>query len=399
MFSSSVALVVLVAATPTGPEVTLEQAVALALQDNTELKVMRSEVDVSQAALGLAHPWSMPELRVQFNNVEEIPTGQFQWYAGLSWKLPNPWEWSHGLDAAEAKLLDSRFDLAARTWRVVKELRLAWLDLSGAAAHEQLARETVEVRRKLLQVLRRRLEQGGGTQVELNLAQLGETDARQEQLRWQSARLKGVQSIAFLVGQPVTPLPATLADSPPPLPELEQLEARLERHPVLEALRARVAMAKAEEQTEAAKRLPWPELQARVRNRAGATPSNNDFQLGLTVPLGVTPAPKLAVARATAARNQAQLDAQKAQSRSELRVLLSRAEGLRDRWRDFEQDYRATLTSHRQLQARVLADGTLDPTLLLTADRQALELEHKRLEVQLDLARTLVELEAVAGPP
>jgi hypothetical protein len=46
----------------------------------------------------------------------------------------------------------------------------------------------------------------------------------------------------------------------------------------------------------------------------------------------------------------------------------------------------------------VLNEGSLDPTLVLTADRQAIELEHKRLEVQLDLARALVELEAVAGP-
>ncbi|MDP2273991.1 MAG: hypothetical protein Q8N23_35550 [Archangium sp.] len=60
-----------------------------------------------------------------------------------------------------------------------------------------------------------------------------------------------------------------------------------------------------------------------------------------------------------------------------------RAEGLRARGLVFEQDYRAAVEGHRALQTRVLA----------TADRLAIELEHKRLEVQLDLARVLIEVE------
>lgn len=60
---------------------------------------------------------------------------------------------------------------------------------------------------------------------------------------------------------------------------------------------------------------------------------------------------------------------------------------------------RSTIEGHRALQNRVSADGTLDPTVLLAADRLAIELEHKRLEVQLDYARTLVDLEGIAGPP
>jgi outer membrane protein TolC len=383
------------------PQLTLEQAIELGLKNNTELKVMRAEVEVSQASLGLAHPWAMPDARFQFNNLDEVPTGTFNWYVGLSWRPPNPWEWSHGTDAAQARLLDTRFDLAARSWRVVKELRLAWLDVSGAAAHEQLARETVEVRRQLLSVLQRRLAQGGGTQVELNLAQLGETDARQDQFRWQSAGLKGVQEVAYLVGEPVTPIPSTLSSMPPELPKLDDLQQRLEGHPVLEALRARVSMAQATEQTLAAKRLPWPELQARLRTHSAPVPSNvnQDVQFGIVVPLGITPAPQLDVARAQAKRNQAQLDAERAQMKSELQILHARAASLRERWLAFEQDFAKTLASHRELQARVLKEGTLDPTLLMTADRQAIDLQHKRLEVQLDLARTLVELEAVAGPP
>ena len=263
--------------------------------------------------------------------------------------------------------------------------------------HEKLAQDTVGVRLQLLGVLQRRLAQGNGTQVELNLAQLGETDARQELMRWQSAGLKATQSVAYVVGQPVTPVPAALSDTPPPLPELAALEERLEKHPVLEALRAKLGASKEQEKNLAAKRLPWPEVQTRFRQRT-ETPTSNDWQLGLTVPLGITPAPQLDVARAVSARNQAQLDAEKAQMASELKILLARAEGLRERWLSFEEGYRATLTSHRALQARVLAEGSLDPTLLLAADRQAIDLEHKRLEVQLDLARTLVELDFTAGP-
>lgn len=379
------------------PEVSLDDALKLALDGNAQLKVSRAEVDVSTAQVPLAHDWELPRLRVQFNDVQNIPSGQFRWYAGLSWRPPNPWEWKNGTDSAEAKLQQSRLELAALSWKVVREVRLAWLDVSGAAAHARIAHDTVEVRKKLLAVLKRRIEQGQGTQIDVNLAQLGETDAKQEELRWQNAGLKAAQSVAYLVGQPVAPIPATLPDQPPELPELGPLEERLEKHPQLEALRMKISASEANEKTVAAKRLPWPDVQVRVRQNVETT-INHDFQLGLTVPLAITPAPQLDVARAQTVRNRAQLDAERAQMRSELQILKARAEGLRDRWLSFETDYKAALTSHRQLQTRVLSEGSLDPTLLLTADRQAIELEHKRLEVQLDLARALVELEAVAGP-
>jgi outer membrane protein TolC len=385
------------ALTAAAPEVTLDDALRLALEGNAQLKVSRAEVDVSTAQVPLAHDWELPRFRLQFNDVQNIPTGQFRWWAGLSWRPPNPWEWANGTTSAEAKVRQSRFELAALSWKVVREVRLAWLDVSGAAAHARLAHDTVEVRRKLLGVLKRRLEQGQGTQIDLNLAQLGETDAKQEELRWQSSGLKAAQSVAYLVGQPITPIPSVLPEEPPALPDLGPLEERLEKHPQLEALRMRVFASEANEKTVVAKRLPWPDVQVRVRQNV-ETPINHDFQVGLTVPLAVTPAPQVDVARAQTVRNRAQLDAERAQMQSELQILKARAEGLRSRWLSFEADSKAALASHRQLQARVLNEGSLDPTLLLTADRQAIELEHKRLEVQLDLARALVELEAVAGP-
>ncbi|MFT3712750.1 MAG: TolC family protein [Archangium sp.] len=378
-------------------EVTLDDALKLASEGNAQLKVSRLEVEVARSQVPLAHDWEMPKFRAQLNDIDDVPTGQFRWNAGLQWRPPNPWEWKNGTDSAEAKLLQSQLELADLNWKVIRDVRLAWLDVSGAAAHEKLARDTVEVRRKLINVLKKRLEQGQGTQIDLNLAQLGETDARQEQLRWQNAGLKAAQSVAYLVGQPVTPIPATLSDEPPVLPQLESLEARLEKHPALEALRMKVVASEAAERNLAAKRLPWPEVQVRLRQSVKPT-LDHDLLIGLTIPLAITPAPQLDVAKALTVRNRAQLDAEVAQMRSELQILLARAEGLRDRWRSFEQDYKTTLASHRQLQARVLSEGSLDPTLLLTADRQAIDLEHKRLEVQLDLARTLVELEGVAGP-
>ena len=380
------------------PEVTLDQAITRALEHNAELRVTRAQVEVQHASIPLAHDWEMPKLRAQINDVENLPTGTFTWASGLSWQPPNPWVWKNGSEAADGRYVQARFELAASTWKVLKDLRLAWLDVSGAAAHERLAKEAVASRGKLLAVLRRRLEQGGGTQVEVNLAQLGETDARQDLLRWQGAGLKAAQSVAYLVGQAVTPLPSELPLEPPALPEMTALTTRLENQPHLEALRTRVQVTEAELRNETSKRLPWPELSVRFRQRRSGTPPDNAVQVGFGIPLGITPAPQLEVARAVTVRAQAQLDAERAQLLAEAQILYSRAEGLRQRWLAFEVDYRATLESHRALQTRVMAEGTLDPTVLLAADRLAIDLEHKRLEVQLDLARTLVELEGLAGP-
>ncbi len=395
MITCTLTLLLLAAA----PEVALDDALALALEHNAELRVTRAQVEVQHASIPLAHDWEMPKLRAQINDVENLPTGTFTWASGISWRPPNPWEWKNGSDAAEARYVQARYELAASSWQVMKNVRLSWLDVSGAAAHERLARDTVASRGKLLAVLRRRLEQGGGTQVEVNLAQLGETDARQDLLRWQGAGLKAAQSVAYLVGQAVTPIPSTLSSEPPALPDLGALMKRLEAQPKLEALRTKVQVTQAEQRNAGAKRLPWPEVSVRFRQKRSDTPPDEAVQVGLTVPLGITPAPQLEVARAVTVRAQAQLDAERAQLRAELQILHSRAEGLRARWLAFELDYRTTLESHRALQSRVLAEGTLDPTVLLAADRLAIELEHKRLEVQLDLARTLVELEGIAGPP
>lgn len=391
MCSSSV-LVALLAAT------TLDEATAHALEHNASLKVARAEIGVAQASVPLFHDWEMPKLRLQLNDAQNIPTGAFTWNVRMTWAPPNPWQWQHGTDVGEAEVVQMKSELAAASWEVVKDLRLAWLDLSGAAAHEKLAQDTLEVRRRLLSVLRSRLERGTGTQVELNLAQLGEQDAKQEELRWQNSGLRATQNIVWLVGVPLEPTAATLGETPPEVPSLESLEARLDKHPALEGLRAKIIKAAAKQKNESAKRLPWPEFFVGLRQRTG-TATENDFQAAITVPLGITPAHEVEVARATLVRNQAQFDAEKIQRQSELRILIARAEGLRSRWLSFETDYRTTLESHRALRARLLADGSLDPTLLLTAERQAIDLEHKRLEIQLDMARALVELESVAGPP
>ncbi len=63
-------LVALLAASP--PEVTLDEALALALQHNADLKVMRAEVEVEQASVPLAHDWEMPKLRARLNDVENL---------------------------------------------------------------------------------------------------------------------------------------------------------------------------------------------------------------------------------------------------------------------------------------------------------------------------------------
>lgn len=395
MCSSSLVLLVLLAG---GAPTTLDEALALVAENNAELRVARSEVEVSRASVPLAHDWEMPKLRVQFNDAQAVPSGAFTWFSGISWRPPNPWEWSNGATQAQLKVRQSELELAAQHWRVLRDVRLAWVDVSGAAAHEALARRAMELRGQLRGVMLRRLERGGATQVEVNLAQLAETDARQDVARWESNRLKASASVAWLVGLPVTPVPLPLPETRPTLPSLASLLERLEQHPRLEALRVRVDAGRAGERLVGAKRLPWPEVQVRLRQQYGDTPIQNDLQVGLTVPLAITPAPQLDVARAQVMRAQAQYDAEHAQLSAELEILTARAEGLLERWQSFESDYRATLTSHQALQARVLADDSLDPTLLMTADRQAIELEHKRLDVMLDLARVVVELEATAGP-
>ena len=380
------------------PDVTLDAALELASKQNVDLRVARAQVDVATASIALGHPWELPKLKVQANDLQAMPSGTFTWYAGVSWTPPNPWEWQHAGEAARAKALEASCALASRTWSLDRDVRLAWLDVSGAAAHERLANETVKVRGALLDVLQRRLERGGAaTQVDLDLARLYVTDARQDALRFHNAGLKAAQSVAWLVGQPLTPVPLAFGAEVPDLPALETLEARLDHHPAIEVLRARVHAAKEQQGTLAARRLPWPEVQVRLRQKTGAE-AQNDLQLALTVPLAVTPAPQLEVQRAVVAREEAQLDAELAQHKAELRILLARAEGLLERWRAFEGDFRQTLEGHEALRARVLRDDAFDPTLLLQADRQAIDLAHKRLDVQLDLIRTVVELEGVAGP-
>src|SRR3954468_9705475 len=137
------------------PELTLDDALTLALSQNAELKVSRAEVEVERASIPLAHDWQMPELRARINDVENLG-GDFTWLVGLSWRPPNPWEWKHGSDAAEARAVQARLELAANSWRVLKEVRLAWLDASGASAHERLSKDALAGREKLLSVLKRR---------------------------------------------------------------------------------------------------------------------------------------------------------------------------------------------------------------------------------------------------
>ncbi|GFE78944.1 outer membrane protein [Steroidobacter agaridevorans] len=241
-----------------------DQLVSTALERNPNLQQTLARVRAAQSQVTLAVAQRTPG--VTLNGAEQRarwpeeyiyppPFGGGTYWSGqllanLSWDLDFWGKQAALIDAAKSTVEAARLDSEAARLATTVAMSQTYLDLNRAIALADIARQSLEQRKRILDITRKRIDAGLDTNVELREAESAVPQAELARLQAEAAREVAVHRLAALagdgadayekIGKPTLNLEAALS-IPTQLPA-----DLLGRRPDILAARARVEAATSE---------------------------------------------------------------------------------------------------------------------------------------------------------
>jgi cobalt-zinc-cadmium efflux system outer membrane protein len=287
--------------------VTLDQALALAVQNHPQMRAAAAMRQGAQAGIVTARAYPNPEVNILAGNqsirMNSSVPGLLQHYS-----VGQPLEWPEArrtrIEAARRGQESSEYTLAETRLAVQSAVKQTFFDVLRRQGEVQLAQENL----RLIEDLRRRIqvqvEVGEAARLELTRAEAevatARNLARSAQLRLFTARSAFRAAVSTPLSDDVEPQGEL---SPPALlPSMEELTAEvLSRYPSLAQAQAEVRRAESKLQSEKAQRKPQPWLRGEYEQQ----PDLRFYRLGVTVPLPVWNRREGPIAEAEAALLQA----------------------------------------------------------------------------------------------
>lgn len=379
-----------------------DQAVTAALQGNPQLRALRKERGVAEGQIVSSTALRNPTLRLDLLHVQAAAGLGFG--AGLSWTPPQPVTLLAQRATARAHLDEVGHTIAEREWALAGAVRLCHATLVELLSQQRLTSEALALRRRVVDLMRARVNQGGATRLELNLAELAALRIQREiddlALRRVRAQgeLRGLLGVASTSEVPLR-LPASLPSGDEPLPDAAALWAQaLTVRPALRAARARVSGAAQVVRAEESRRWPWLQLSGRYRHN-GSNTYRDDLQLTmeLTVPVLNQNAGPLQVARAARDRDQADLDAQAQALQQALFAVCAELAVQRDILQRLQREQLPVLAEHERLMQAALQGAEVDLVTLLSSEEAVLRGRREHSEVRLQYRRLWLTLQTAVG--
>jgi outer membrane protein TolC len=279
-------------------------------------------------------------------------------------------------------------------------------ELTGQRA--ELAARTVNLRREMLEVVRRQVASGLKPSIEADMAELAKGDAEVDHHRLSAQVETALLGLSRLInlqgGSGFTLVPSLSATSDPsfPPPEASLVAARaMENHPGLAAQAAACQSVDADRAVATNQRYPWlSSIQVSRRLSRPSDAGNWSVQVGVNLPLFRSPA--AAAERIAAVRHQGcllELEALRSRIRREAE---ESAEALRQAAGQLARlNALATETATRVLEQtrKALATGLADRFDLLTAEARQLSLRDRWFQHRLEYATLEQRLELAIGGP
>lgn len=220
------------------PDPALHALIAGALEHNRDLRIAVARVDEARALAGIARADRYPTIDGQGGlNRSRTPedltgtgrartTSRYDVNLGVTAFELDFWGRVAALsDAAKAQYLAS--DEAAKSFRIslISDVASAWFQLTELVERESLANDTLQTRAESLSLLRKRLDAGLGTDLDVLAAESLAESARAQIAELKRQRIQTENALRLLTGMAVTlPAPihvskqAALMDLAPGLP-------------------------------------------------------------------------------------------------------------------------------------------------------------------------------------
>jgi outer membrane protein TolC len=384
------------------------RSVALALTWNRALRAQRLSRGISEGQIVTAETLANPVVRFDLTHLQDGADG-LGWDARLSWAPPQPGVRGGRIGAAKATLTEYDWQLREQEWALLCDVRAAYAALLAIDEEVRIAEDSVVNRRKLVELVKRQVEQGGGTRFNFDLISLSLTNAERAQSARKLARLNAAMALTQLLGLGAPDggtisATGTLDDEARDavLPGQTALEDRALAHrPALEVARARYEASEQTLRAETAARWPWLVLSAIPRIRQNeALGARTDVAVGVdvTLPIFDTNAGRVQSATAARAIARAQMTSAVAGVRNDIAQALAAIRSNRELLERVHIEIEPLLKEHDRLLALVLKAGELDLTTLIASEDLVLAARTELIEARLQLRNAYIALDRAVGP-
>lgn len=309
---------------------TVDRALAIAEQNNPQLRVADAQREGAAAGIVTARQYPNPDFNIlqgpqysRWNNGMPGAPGLLQHYSATQ-QIELPSVRSARIQTATIGRESSEFSLADVRLSVRAAVKQAFYQLLRRKGEIQLYEENL----KLVEDLRRRIQVqvdvGEAARLELTRAEAEVATARTYA---RSAQLRLISALAALRAAMNSPIPPNIEpkgslDPPLTLPSLDSLKTEvLNNHPALAQTRAEIRRAEARLRTEKELRKPAPTLHGEYERQ----PDLGFYRFGVSVPVPFWNRRQGPIQEAVAAFNQAEAVADVRQV--ELTAALERAYG------------------------------------------------------------------------
>ncbi|MBI3676996.1 MAG: TolC family protein [Proteobacteria bacterium] len=376
----------LLADTAAGAELTLDQALRIAIAQNHDLKAARAQVDAALGRLKQSGRWPNP--RLELSNETDAPfgnEGEYSRSAGFAQEFPIGGRLARAGDVA-------RVDVA----RALAEVNAAELELTGNVANDfdaivvldqkiALHDQLVAIESTLVSASRARYKAGEVSQLDINAAQLELERLRQERTALAGERAAAIRTLAGLLSL-AADAPLAIDTALPPvgdLPPLAQLtDKALQRRPDLRLLTLAADRAGAEQAL--ARASAWEDWgvalgvrqDRRVIFGAPAQPADKALMLSLSIPVPLfnDNDGNIAVAAADETTAREQLAALQSRVENEVAGLYEQVGRLRDAVEAYQTETLPLSRRNSELARNAYRNGQISASEVVQAERQERDL-------------------------
>jgi len=391
----------------TGP-LSADEAVAVALFLNPELRATRKERGVAEGELVSAGLLSNPTISASWLHIQDFTTDFASGLIdlGVSWVPPRPGEIDAKKTLARARIGEVEAEVSAAEWRLAADVRKAHLGVLIAAQQLRLAQGLLELQQRVRQFIRDKRGLGDATDLDLSFAEVEYASALQGQALAVGDLERARQELNTLLGLP--PLAEVELDpgGEPPEPDLARLEPRrleelmLAHRPEIAAARSAYEQAEQRLCLACLASWPWFGVGAQYERDAGEGSSSiNKFGGGIDLDLPIL------------SYNQgeiATLEAERARLREEFRSRVHRGQAevnealrsLRAQQRliaIYRDTVQPALDENARLTEAGVALGNFDLVQLIATQDKALRTRREFLSARFELGSALFELERSLG--
>jgi cobalt-zinc-cadmium efflux system outer membrane protein len=378
--------------------------VELALRNNPEVRAVRAQAEATVARAQAAALWPSPALDLA---LEDAPAAgkrsltEGKQTLGLTQTVP--WPGKQGLDRAAARAVQQaqQAALAVHQRHLVREVKVAFLQVLAAEQALALAQERVRLAEAAASNLQERVAAGDAWDTERLQAELTAARLRNETMVWQERRAQAWTTLKSLLGQPDLAESALCREVPDLLHQAKRLLDTVPdttRSPEVQAAEWQRHQAELEWRRARLEMFPDPTLT--VAAGRGAAPDRDAIvELRLSLPLPPWDGGQRRRQEARARMEAASAMASAAWARQQRNLEAVRAR-LRSGAEQVARDHEEILPRARAMLQRIeiaLAEGRLGTAELLSARQMLAELELAAWERWLELAHAVAEYEALIG--